>query len=351
MHAKELMEMISPEEIIEFLEQRYDLHPYRNNEKEARFQTVCHGGDSHKLYFYKNTKLFFCYTNCGTISLFDLVMLLEDCDFYPAFQIISGFFDMNMEETFYVSDEEPIPSISTPVEIPELPEKRYPQFNENSACLWYEKKYYLGWVEEGISVKAMRKFDIRWFAPEKHIIIPHRDMNDRLVGIRRRSLNPEDVKYKYMPVRGFEHPLGANLYGIHKIPAGTYEKVYVAEGEKSVLQGVSFGVHNVVATCGSVISPIQVELLKGLGIRQICICFDNDVRYGENGWGNKIFQLAKQVKRIEKTGMVVTAKIDVKKNLLGLKDSPFDRGPEAFHELEEISSETLQKEAGIYEEK
>ena len=39
-------------------------------------QTVCHGGHSHKLYYYENTKLFRCYTQCndGYFDLFQLLM-------------------------------------------------------------------------------------------------------------------------------------------------------------------------------------------------------------------------------------------------------------------------------------
>ena len=38
-------------------------------------KTICHGGDSHKLYYYDNTKLFRCYTGCAepTFDIFELV--------------------------------------------------------------------------------------------------------------------------------------------------------------------------------------------------------------------------------------------------------------------------------------
>ena len=31
-------------------------------------RTICHGGNSHKLYYYDNTKLFRCYTECNSIK-------------------------------------------------------------------------------------------------------------------------------------------------------------------------------------------------------------------------------------------------------------------------------------------
>jgi uncharacterized protein YxjI len=44
-------------------------------------QTICHGGHSHKLYYYDNTKLFRCYTNCGdAFDIFDLVLKVKEVE-------------------------------------------------------------------------------------------------------------------------------------------------------------------------------------------------------------------------------------------------------------------------------
>ena len=41
-------------------------------------RTICHGGSSHKLYYYDNTKLFRCYTECSdTFDIFQLIVKLE----------------------------------------------------------------------------------------------------------------------------------------------------------------------------------------------------------------------------------------------------------------------------------
>ena len=41
-------------------------------------RTICHGGDSHKLYYYENTHLFRCYTECSdTFDIFQLVVKVE----------------------------------------------------------------------------------------------------------------------------------------------------------------------------------------------------------------------------------------------------------------------------------
>ena len=38
-------------------------------------RTICHGGYSHKLYYYENTKLFKCYTDC--LDSFDIYELIK----------------------------------------------------------------------------------------------------------------------------------------------------------------------------------------------------------------------------------------------------------------------------------
>ena len=61
------------------LEDIYSLIDYFHAEPEMYSnyivaRTVCHGGDSHKLYYYENTQLFKCYTgSCGSFDVFELV--------------------------------------------------------------------------------------------------------------------------------------------------------------------------------------------------------------------------------------------------------------------------------------
>lgn len=38
--------------------------PHKQNENIIIARTICHCGNSHKLFYYDNTKLFRCYTEC-----------------------------------------------------------------------------------------------------------------------------------------------------------------------------------------------------------------------------------------------------------------------------------------------
>lgn len=45
-------------------------------------KTICHCGDSHKLYYYNNTRLFRCYTDCpeDSFDIFELVKKVKKRD-------------------------------------------------------------------------------------------------------------------------------------------------------------------------------------------------------------------------------------------------------------------------------
>lgn len=69
-------------------------------------RTICHGGDSHKLYYYENTKLFKCYSDsCGTFDIFELVQKVKDVkDLNEAVFYIVNFF--NLQSTINEVDED-----------------------------------------------------------------------------------------------------------------------------------------------------------------------------------------------------------------------------------------------------
>lgn len=44
-------------------------------------KTICHDGDTRKLYYYDNTQLFHCYSDsCGTFDIFELIQKVKDVD-------------------------------------------------------------------------------------------------------------------------------------------------------------------------------------------------------------------------------------------------------------------------------
>ena len=59
-------------------------------------KTICHQGDTHKLYWYENTTLFRCYSgDCGAFDVFELVQKIEDIDdLNKAVYFVVNFFNL-----------------------------------------------------------------------------------------------------------------------------------------------------------------------------------------------------------------------------------------------------------------
>ena len=141
------------------------------------------------------------------------------------------------------------------------------------------------WLREDITQEVIEKATIGFYPGGDQITIPHFDINNRLIGLRGRSLCANDAELygKYRPLRinknMYSHPLGMNLYGLGwtKDNIKAMKKAIVFESEKSVLKYASyFGWDNniSVACCGSSLSAYQVQLLIDSGAEEIIIAFD-----------------------------------------------------------------------------
>ena len=213
-----------------------------------------------------------------------------------------------------------------------------PPFNEG-ALDTFIPYYAPEWLRDGITKEAMDKFGIKYSISQHKIIIPHRDVTGRLVGIRGRALNEWEIENvgKYMPVRleqtWYKHPLSMNLYGLYENKENIQKRkiCFVAEGEKSVLQSDSFSFPNcTVATCGSSgINKYQLNMLLQIpGIQEIVLCYDNEELPGEDKYFNKLYENCKKYSQYVNMSFIY-----VRNGELNLKESPFDRGEETFLKL------------------
>lgn len=351
-----LLEIITEEQILSIL-RIFGTVPYGLiKPKEIWFRTICHNGNSHKLCYFRETKSFYCYTNCGAMSLFSLIMKVRECSFaesinYLASQI--GFINrkgFNQRRTFRNND---IAKINQYIAMRNPVKKSLqilPSISSDILNYFESDVFYQGWIDEGIGIKSMQRFGIRWYELEKHIIIPHLNIDGDLVGVRRRSLQQKDIKNKYMPemIEGnlFGHSLGLNLYGLYenKSAIQRFKKAVIVESEKSVLLATEYYGDNafVVATCGFNVSNWQRDMLLQLGIDEIILGFDKDFNeldfldYDENDpaykeymrYINRIYSLAHKFTPYCRTYVLWDREGD-----LSLKSSPFDCGKETLEKL------------------
>lgn len=317
---------------------------YIEKDESIQFKTICHNLNaaeaSEKLYYYRDSHLFVCYTECGPMNIFQFLKHYYNCrgyeyDWYNDIVHIvecCGDSETNFEgfqKTEGVDLQKIIQKRSIEIEQPQYSEKVLDVFI---------KYYPVEWLSDGISKEAMDKFNIKYSISQNKIIIPHYDACNRLIGIRGRALNPEEVELagKYMPVQiennWYSHKLSLNLYGLNKtkeiISKAGY--AFVCESEKAVLQMETFGVPNcAVAVCGSNFSKYQLNLLlKYCWPDEIVLCFDNEEEQYSQKYFDKLYNICKKYKNYCNFSFIYD-----RYGLTKKKDSPTDRGADIFFNL------------------
>ena len=316
--------------------------PYQDKGDFLLLPTCCHHHlneeMSWKLYYYKNTHIFHCFTNDGSQSVFTFLKNFYtaqgyEYDWYTdIYQMIVGctmFSEQVKKKDGYKSIRANYETQKVRRELPAYPEGMLETF---------VKYYPIEWLNDGISKEAMDKFNIRFSPSQNKIIIPHYDAGGRLVGIRGRALNKWEIENigKYMPVqvegKWYSHPLSLNLYGLNitKDNIRRAGVAYIFEAEKSVLQCDSFSIPNcAAAVCGSKFNKYALDILiRECHPNEVVICFDQEEEPGSSEYFNKLYQLCSKY-----TAYCNFSFIYDKEKLLNLKDSPSDRGEEVFRRL------------------
>lgn len=356
----DLKENLSDEQIFSFLEE-LGAEPLWQGQNIIS-KTICHHKRdepcSHKLYYYSNSKLFKCYTQCGgeAWDIYALVQKIksqelgEEYSLPQAIEYVANYFNYSKLESFSIGEEkikeedlkifknyDRIKGIDLTTQIVEL--KEYDGgFLKNLPHPIIEP-----WIKDGISQEIMNKYEICYNPKSCGIVIPHRDIQGKLIGIRERTLIKENAeKYgKYMPMKNgnimYNHPLSFNLYGLYqnKENIKKIKKAIVLESEKGVLQyGTMFGQENniAVAICGSSFITYQAWLLINLGVEEIIVGLDKQYQEFKDNEHKKLVHNLKQIHKKYGQYVKISYLFD-KEDLLGYKEAPTDRDKETFLEL------------------
>lgn len=306
-------------------------------------KTICHNHDtsgaSYKLYYYKNSHMFMCYSECAAMSIFKMLKTYYETrgiayDWYQ--DVLNVVINCAPSQTVEGFTAKPYESIKD----------RYIQRKDRKELIIYPdkildvfiKKYPLEWERDGITREAMDKYNIRFSISQNKIIIPHYNVFGQLVGIRGRALNQWEIENigKYMPVqieqKWYSHPLSLNLYGLNKNYANIkkYQIAYVFESEKACLQCEAFNFPNCsVAVCGSQFNKFQLDLLvRYCHPQEIIICFDKEEKPGEDKYFKKLYDMCKKYTNYANMSFIYD-----RQGLSKMKDSPSDNGQIIFEQL------------------
>lgn len=344
-NIEKLKEKITDDKIKEILAE-YGAYVYNETDQVIVFPTICHNlnaiDSSPKLYYYKNSKMFYCFTECN--KSYDIISLLIKINktrgkILSFWEIIDYLIDkLEYTEEFFEMPQQSIYSSIKNYYIKNNDKIPYNYYNKDilnffSVYLPYE------WAKENITYQNLLKYNIKYYSTENQVVIPHYDINKNLVGIRIRALNEEDIVFgKYRPLKLedkiYSHPLSQFCYGlwINKENIKNTQKAVIVEGEKSVLKGEQLEYNNLVACCGSNISKTQILQLINCGAKEIIIAFDKEYKNRKDKkneqYYNKLYELANRYSLYCNMSFIFDFW-----DILEEKDAPIDKGIDNFNYL------------------
>lgn len=193
----------------------------------------------------------------------------------------------------------------------------------------YIKEYtvvpYYGWYKEGLNISTQKHFQISIDVNTERITFPVHNKNGEIIGIKGRycGKNKEiEEKYKYLYLVPCNKSI--ELFNLHRaLPhINRLKEVIIVEGGKTTMFLTQWKYPNSVSIEGDSLSPIQIKLLKDLGLDiKYIFAFDKD-------------KDAEYVKKeaLKLTGRMKYGIIDIENNLEH-KDSPTDKGKEVWDNL------------------
>lgn len=331
-------------------------------EKGFISKTICHNHPSEtsdkKLYFYSNTGLFRCYTECDEVfDIFELVIKAEQIQNENEITLFQSIFSILNLLNLSSSDIEFSHSTKEIERLVEMLDRYNKILLKKEVVLDFKTKIYddsilerlyfmphIDWLNEGINLEQLKLFNIRYYPVQNQLVIPHYNINGELIGIRGRNLNQEDVirRGKYGPIIVnkimYNHPTSKSLYGLNlnKENINKAKKIIIFEGEKSVLlYGSYFGTKNniSVASSGSTITAYQSYIIENmLDVSEVIIAYDRQFKETNDKEYYKLVNLIKRLSKKFHKNITVSTIFD-KNNQLNYKSSPIDSGKEVFIEM------------------
>lgn len=358
-----ILNSLTKDDVIKIVTSLGSAPPKSDSGGNLIFQSVCHGSNSWKLYYYHEAdeqkgykgRTFHCYSHCSdSFNIVELVIRAnrvkgKTVTWYKALRyvgqitnkLITSDSDSLDKPKDLIQDFEWINRLKSARkgkrEAPSLS-----PINENILDIFFYAPHE-EWLNDHISREALSRYEIGYYGLTNQITIPHRDKEERLIGIRGRYLDESDVENigKYAPLYvngGFlNHSLGSNLYGINVTQGkiGAVKKVILLESEKGCLQNYSYFDEDsfALATCGSNITLTQQKLLlQYLKCEEIIIAFDREY-HDPHSFEAEVYY-NKLVKKV--ANLVPYCKVCFlldTKDRLPYKASPTDMGKDVLLEL------------------
>lgn len=189
----------------------------------------------------------------------------------------------------------------------------------------YQTVPYYGWYKEGLSISTQKYFQIGIDVNTERITFPVHNKHGEMIGIKGRycGKNKEiEDRYKYLYLIPCNKSI--ELFNLHRaLPhISRLKEVIIVEGGKTTMFLTQWNYPNVVSIEGDSLSPMQIKLLKDLGLDiKYIFAYDKD---------KNAEYVKKEASKL--TGRMKYGIIDLENNLEH-KDSPTDKGKEVWDNL------------------
>jgi len=321
--------------------------------------TMCHNENpydgSKKLEFYFDNRVLTCYTKCcGSFDIIELVKKRSQLDgqeksnyqcvkwICETLGIDFNFKSDKIEKTKEVYNWK---SSLSKYLVNGNKDKELKVYDKN-IINFFPKIYHTNFINDGISIHTMEKYNIRYYPYKDAIVIPVYSIDLELLGIRVRNTNPQE-EAKYCPLRlldgsEFKFPTNSVLYGINHTKEGMKhrKKAMLVESEKGVMQAEEFFGHDnfTVGLFGSQMSKEKRNLILEQGVNEVIVHMDFD--YSEvgdnkefNKFKDKIYKIGDYFKGFCKVSALITYEPHE------LKCNALDMGKDMFIKLYEEREE------------
>ena len=247
---------------------------------------------SPKLYFYKDSQIYFGYTSSRSYDIISLVqtrlsLLKQPCSFLDACQFILDTTNINPDSISRVKKEGHVYDWSNLERFIRVRKygNQLSEYNRNIIDT-LPSLYPQAWIDEGISEETMEKYQIRYYERCNQTVIPCFDDEARLVGVRVRNWDKDRVEQaKYMPLvtldgQCYKFNTNQVFYGINynKPEIERTGKVIIVESEKAVMKLDTYmGRHNIaLGMYGSNLGIQRRNQLLKMGVNTVSYVVDND---------------------------------------------------------------------------
>jgi DNA primase len=324
--SEALLELCSKVDLFEYASKSVDFEGRGDS-----FATHCpkHIDKTPSLVITPSKNLFHCFScGCGG-NIINWLMTFEEMSFEDSLKKVgelAGVDVANLKQCSALSVYKKISRL-TPTKLPE-------NQNDNRLVLSetefnkYIDEVPKEWVDEGINPEVMKRYCVRIDEKANRIVYPIYDNCFNLIGFkgRTRYKNYKDMKikkyqnYQKIGTTDFFVGMKENIETIKR-----KSEAIIFEGIKSGMKVEDWGYDNWLSSETGWLNDEQVLILIKMGIKNICIAYDNDVAL------SKIFECTIKLRKFTN----VFAIIDAKKILGRPEDkmSPCDRGREVWETL------------------